>query len=109
MVVKTPKDVEKLQVQIADQFERYVRATQPREGLKVPDQDPQLLVKEARASLEAAIRDRAEGLRMADLRIERRKSELASLESNLERVQREAAAAPSKRPAKPKKRAGDGG
>jgi len=81
MVVKTPKDLEKLQEKLREQFAPYL---QPRDDeTSRPDQDPQVLIREARASLETAIRDRDEGLRMADLRIERRRKELASLESNL--------------------------
>ena len=83
MVVKTARDVEKLQEEMSRQFERFLEAARPAEERGGPADDPQVLIEQARASLAAAIRDKEEGLRMADLRIERRKQALASLENNV--------------------------
>jgi hypothetical protein len=89
MVVKTAKDVEKLQKQMNEQIERHVLAMRSGDAPAMLLGNPEAALEQARANLEAAIRDRDEGLRMADLRIERRRQELASLESNLKHAEQQ--------------------
>ncbi|MBK8211867.1 MAG: hypothetical protein IPK78_19930 [Rhodospirillales bacterium] len=109
MVVKTAKDIEKLQQQMSEQVGRYRQERQAGGGAGMMPEDPQVLIERARASLEAAIRDRDEGLRMAERRVERWKSEVASLENILKQTDRPVEEAQEKRTPKAKSRAGDGG
>jgi chromosome segregation ATPase len=102
MVVKTAKDVEKLQKQMSEQFERHFQAMRSGEGAAMLLEDPEAATEQARANLEAAIRDRDEALRMADLRVERRRKELASLENNLKHAGQQVDEAPEKRKRKSK-------
>jgi hypothetical protein len=89
MAVKTVKDLDKLQRQMNEEFERYL--TRERGAKPAPRQeDLPTLVAEARASLDAAIEERDEGLRLADQRIERMTKELTALEASLERANKKA-------------------
>jgi len=108
MAVKTLNDLEKLQAQMREQFEPFLQALALDDEAPLMDQDPQTLIKDARASLEAAIRERDEGLRMADQRIERRRRELAALESTLTGATAQPDAAELKRKPKPRKAARKG-
>jgi chromosome segregation ATPase len=87
MVVRTAKDLEELQQDMNARFEKYLKAAEPGKAVRGDPEDLRVLVEHARASLDAAIRDKEEGLRIAELRIERRRNELASLESNLKRTE----------------------
>ena len=106
MAVKTVKDLEKLQRQMNEEFERHL--TTQRGAKPAPRaEDLPTLVAEARASLDAAIEERDEGLRIADQHIERRRKELATLEASLERASKPAVKkAPARRAPKARKRAG---
>ena len=86
MAVKTPKDLEKLYKQMSEQFGQYLQEKEAGERAAMAPGDPHALIEQARARLDAAVRDRDEGLRMANLRIERMKSELARLESSQKRA-----------------------
>jgi hypothetical protein len=99
MAVKTVKDLEKLQRQMNEEFERHL--TRDR-GAKAPPRPEDLptLVAEVRAGLDAAIEQRDEGLRLADQRIERMTKELAALEASLEQANDKA-----KKPQKTQKKA----
>ena len=109
MAIKTVKDLEKLQRQLAAEFERHL--TRERGAPPPPrTEDLATLVAEARASLDAAVAQRDEGVRIADQRIDRARKELAALEASLERANEAAVKkAPAKRAPRPRKRAGEGG
>ena len=89
MVVRTAKDLEKLHKQMSEQFERQVQAISSGNGQALLLEDPEAAIEQARANLAAAVRDRNEAVRMADLRVERRQQELASLEANLKHAERQ--------------------
>ena len=109
MAVKTVKDLEKLQRQMNDEFERYLTRERGAKPAPRPEDLP-TLVAEARASLDAAIEDRDEGLRLADQRIERMRKELTALEASLERANKKAVKkAPARRTPRARKRAGEAG
>jgi hypothetical protein len=103
MVVKTAKDLEKVQQQLSEQLGR-LQGDRPGARTGTPAEDPRLLIEQARARLDAAIRDRDEGLRVADLRIATLKAELASFERSAEPAVRPAAVSQPRRSPKAKGR-----
>ena len=105
MAVKTVKDLEKLQRQMTEEFERQLTRERGAQPAPRPEDLP-TLVAAARACLDAAIEQRDEGMRIADQRIERIRKELAALEVNVARAGGTAVKkAPARRAPKPRKRA----
>jgi hypothetical protein len=99
MAVKTVKDLEKLQRQMNEEFERYLVRERGAKPVPRPEDLPTLIA-EARAGVDAAIQARDEGLRLADQRIDRLRKELATLEASQKRANEKAKRAAKKAPAR---------